>query len=251
MRMNQNVAIRLESVSKRYPNALKDSLTNINLEIREGSIFGLLGPNGAGKTTLISIMCGIFSPTEGKVSFYINNTPVSEDQRRSLIGFVPQDFAFYHELTLRQNLEYFGAMYRMPKSAISSRIDELMPVLGLEAVLNQRVRTFSGGMKRRVNLALGILHRPAFLFLDEPTVGVDVQSKNSIIRFLEKINQLGTTIIYTSHHLSEAQEFCDDMALVDHGVVIAEGGMDDLLKEHGMTDLQSLFIALTGEELRD
>jgi ABC-2 type transport system ATP-binding protein len=249
--MSQNVAIRLDNVSKRYPNALKDSLTNINLSIREGSIFGLLGPNGAGKTTLISIMCGIFSPTSGTVSYFLDNQPVHENERRSRIGFVPQDFAFYHELTLAQNLEYFGAMYRMSKSDINKRISELLPVLGLEHVQNERVRTFSGGMKRRVNLALGILHSPSFLFLDEPTVGVDVQSKNSIIRFLQDLNRSGTTIIYTSHHLSEAQEFCDYLALVDQGVVIAEGEMYQILSVHGKSDLQSLFIALTGEEYRD
>lgn len=249
--MDQNVAIRLDAISKRYPGALKDSLTNINLTIKEGSIFGLLGPNGAGKTTLISIMCGIFSPSAGKVSFFLDNQPVHPEDRRSKIGFVPQDFAFYHELTLIQNLEYFGAMYRMPKQAIRERIEELLPVLGLEHVRGEKVRTFSGGMKRRVNLALGIMHRPSFLFLDEPTVGVDVQSKNSIIRFLEKINESGTTIIYTSHHLSEAQEFCNYLALVDHGNVIVEGNIGGLLREHGKTDLQSLFIALTGEEYRD
>ncbi len=249
--MERNVAIRLEAVSKRYPNATKDSLTGVSLDIEEGDIFGLLGPNGAGKTTLISIMCGIFSPSAGKIVFFKDNEPVKPDKTRSLIGFVPQDFAFYPELTLHQNLEYFGAMYRMSKPAIAERIDELMPVLGLENVIGQRIQTFSGGMKRRVNLALGILHRPSFLFLDEPTVGVDVQSKNSIIRFLKEINRSGTTIVYTSHHLSEAQEFCDYIALVDHGVVIAEGEMDRLLKQHEKPDLQSLFIALTGEEYRD
>lgn len=249
--MTEPVCIEIQNVFKKYKAAQENSLTDVSLNIKSGDIFGLLGPNGAGKTTLISILCGIIPPSAGNIHFYQENQQISEQERKSHIGFVPQEYAFYQELTPRQNLDYFGAMYNLGKNELASRRENLLEILGLSKFADKKVGTFSGGMKRRVNLAIGIIHEPSILFLDEPTVGVDVQSRNAIIRFLREINQAGTTIIYTSHHMSEAEEFCKHIALIDHGKVIAKGDLADLRMEHEVSDLQSLFIKLTGEEYRD
>ena len=244
-------AIQIENITKRYRSAQEDSLNKVSLQINERDVYGLLGPNGAGKTTLISILCGIIPPSKGNINYYIGGNSVSETERRSRVGFVPQEYAFYQELSARQNLDYFGAMYNLSKSELTVRIDELLEALGLMKSADKKVSTFSGGMKRRVNLAIGLIHKPSILFLDEPTVGVDVQSKNAIIKYLEEINRTGTTIVYTSHHMSEAEEFCNRIALIDHGKVVVEGDLQDLLRENFAPDLQSLFIKLTGEEYRD
>ncbi|MCF2447489.1 ABC transporter ATP-binding protein [Dyadobacter sp. CY345] len=249
--MYKGPSIQIENITQRYKSAQEDSLSNVTLQINEGDVYGLLGPNGAGKTTLISILCGIIPPSYGNVNYYIGGKKIDEQERRSLLGFVPQEYAFYQELTPKQNLDYFGAMYNLSRAELSVRIDELLEELGLTKVANKEVSTFSGGMKRRVNLAIGLIHNPVILFLDEPTVGVDVQSKNAIIKYLEEINRTGTTIVYTSHHMSEAEEFCNRIALIDHGKVVAEGGMSELLEKNSASSLQDLFIKLTGEEYRD
>ena len=249
--MTKPPCIEIQNLFQKYKSAQENSLTDISLTIRNADVFGLLGPNGAGKTTLISILCGIMPPTSGEIRFYQNDTLISESLRRSVIGFVPQEYAFYQELTPRQNLDYFGAMYNIPKNELILRREELLEVLGLSKAADKKVETFSGGMKRRINLAIGIIHKPGILFLDEPTVGVDVQSKNAIIRYLQEINTSGTTIIYTSHHMAEAEEFCNRIALIDHGRVITDGDLDELKEKNQVLDLQSLFIKLTGEEYRD
>lgn len=249
--MTGPACIEIRNVFQKYKSAQENSLSGVSLNIETADIFGLLGPNGAGKTTLISILCGIIPPSSGEVNFYQNGQLISEKQRKSSIGFVPQEYAFYQELTPRQNLDYFGAMYNLPKTNLETRREHLLDILGLTKVGDKKVGSFSGGMKRRVNLAIGIIHEPDILFLDEPTVGVDVQSRNAIIRYLQHINDAGTTIIYTSHHMSEAEEFCKHIALIDHGKVIAQGALDDLKAKHNVSSLQSLFINLTGEEYRD
>ncbi|TDE11398.1 ABC transporter ATP-binding protein [Dyadobacter psychrotolerans] len=243
--------IEILHVSQKYKSSRDNTLTDISLTINRSDVFGLLGPNGAGKTTLISILCGIIPPSSGEIGFYLDGRILSESERKRVIGFVPQEYAFYEELSPRQNLDYFGAMYNLPKGQLEIRREELLETLGLLKSADKKVSTFSGGMKRRVNLAIGIIHQPGILFLDEPTVGVDVQSKNAIIRYLQEINRQGTTIVYTSHHMSEAEEFCNRIALIDHGRVISEGYLVDLKTENNVLDLQSLFIKLTGEEYRD
>ncbi len=243
--------IGIHGVCYRYPNEVEDTLQNINLRIEPGDIFGLLGPNGAGKTTLISLLVGLIVPMEGIIAYSRDSQVLTTAAMRSSIGYVPQEYAFYPELTPRQNFAYFGAMYNLSASDIAQRSEELMEVLGLAQVQDKRMSTFSGGMKRRVNLAIGILHRPDVLFLDEPTVGVDVQSKYAIVRFLKGLNRNGMAIVYTSHHLAEAEELCNRIALLDHGKVIVQGTLSRLLAEHGQRDLQSLFLALTGDAYRD
>lgn len=243
--------IQIEDLHKRYPKAEQDSLRAVNLTINRGDKYGILGPNGAGKTTLISILCGIINASSGKVHYIKGTEEVDYKTIQSTIGFVPQEYALYQELTPVQNLSYFGALYNLSKATIQERIPKILSILGLSHVSNNRVETFSGGMKRRVNLAIGIIHEPSILFLDEPTVGVDVQSKVAILKFLNQLNEQGTTIIYTSHHLSEAQEFCNRIALIDQGRIILQGAMESVLQDNKAKDLKDLFLHFTGEAYRD
>jgi ABC-2 type transport system ATP-binding protein len=228
------------------------SLDNISFDIKKGEIFGLLGPNGAGKTTLISILCGLLKPTSGH--FTIDNLTYGKNasEIKKIIGVVPQEYALYPTLTARENLLYFGSMYGLKGNDLKEKVLESLDFLGLLKFADKRIETFSGGMKRRINLIAGILHEPKVLFLDEPTVGVDVHSKNAIIGYLKQLNKKGTTIIYTSHHLSEAQDFCSHIAIVDRGKIYAEGTPENLiLQTVNARNLEDVFISLTGKELRD
>ena len=244
--------IQITALSKKYKDAEIYSLVDFSLSINEGQIFGLLGPNGAGKTTLISMLCGLIKPTSG--SFSINNLTYAKngDNIKKIIGVVPQEYALYPTLTARENLMYFGSMYGLKGENLKGKVIESLDFLGLLKFADKRIETFSGGMKRRVNLIAGILHNPKILFLDEPTVGVDVQSKNVIIDYLKELNQKGTTIIYTSHHLSEAQDFCTDIAIIDRGKLYAQGTAESLIGSiPNANNLEDVFISLTGKELRD
>lgn len=244
--------IQISSLSKKYKDAEMFSLNGFTLTINEGEIFGLLGPNGAGKTTLISLLCGLIKPTSG--TFSLDNLTYAKNgnEIKKIIGVVPQEYALYPTLTARENLLYFGSMYGLKGENLKEKVIESLDFLGLLKFADKRVETFSGGMKRRVNLIAGILHNPKILFLDEPTVGVDVQSKNAIIDYLKQLNKNGTTIIYTSHHLSEAEDFCTNIAIVDHGQLFAQGTPSKLIATtENAKNLEDVFIALTGKELRD
>lgn len=245
------VAIHITQLIKCYNKAEKNSLDDIDLVVYEGEKFGVFGPNGAGKTTLISVLCGILAPTSGKVNYHFDKLDLSIRELLPHIGFVPQDYAFYPELTPMQNLKYFGALYGISKMELTERIDHLLEQVGLSHVRDKKVATFSGGMKRRINLAIGLINQPKLLFLDEPTVGVDVQSKVAIVSLLEEINRQGTTIIYTSHHLKEAEDFCDRIALIDEGKIIAVDTLIHLLEANNVSNLEDLLIRLTGKHLRD
>ena len=247
----QDAIIEIKSLVKWFKKADQPSLDGIDLMILKGEKFGFFGPNGAGKTTLISILCNILQPTSGGVFYSFEGRPYSIQQILPTIGFVPQDFAFYPELTPVQNLTYFGALYMAPKNELKDKIDQLFDTLGLDHVRNKKISTFSGGMKRRINLAIGLINDPKILFLDEPTVGVDVQSKVAIITLLEDLNKKGTTIIYTSHHLKEAEDFCDRIALMDDGKIIAIDNLQNLLTQNEVGNLEDLLIKLTGKTLRD
>lgn len=246
-----NPIIEINTVSKFYGKSTQPSLDKVSLSIFAGEKFGIFGPNGAGKTTLISILCNIIQPSQGAVNYSINGTNLSVKEILPHVGFVPQDFAFYSELTAQQNIHFFGGAYGVDTEIIKERTNYLLHLLGLDHVANKRVKTFSGGMKRRVNLAIGLIHDPKIVFLDEPTVGVDVQSKLSIIHLLEELNKKGTTLIYTSHHLREAEDFCSRVALMDHGKIIAVDKVPSLLKEHNVSNMEELMINLTGKQLRD
>ena len=242
-------SIDIDNISKQYKTATSKSLADVSFSINVGETIGVLGPNGAGKTTLISILCGLLEPTNGTVSYKSKEgTAILGVDLKKIIGFVPQEYAFYHELTPIQNLNYFGSLYNLSKSEIAEKSQSLLSLLGLSEVANKKISTFSGGMKRKVNLAIGLIHNPSVLFLDEPTVGVDIQSKLSIIGFLKEIRNQGTTIIYTSHHLSEAEDFCDELLLISKGKIVANGVTKQLIEDHQSEDLQDLFIKLTVSE---
>ena len=243
--------IEINRLSIQFKGSEQKNLDELSFEVLKGEKFGVFGPNGAGKTTLISILCGLVVPDSGSVFYSVHQSKEKVSQVLGEIGYVPQEYAFYPELSPVQNLEYFGALYKIPKMELKERIAELLKVLGLHSVAHKKINSFSGGMKRRVNLAIGIINNPKILFLDEPTVGVDVQSKMAIMHYLEGLNKQGTTIIYTSHHLKEAEEFCDRILLMDHGKMIALDSLQSLLIEHNTVDLESFFIKLTGSEYRD
>ncbi|WMI69470.1 ABC transporter ATP-binding protein [Mangrovimonas sp. YM274] len=244
--------ITIEHISKKYKGSDAYSVLDLDLHIAEKEIFGLLGPNGAGKTTLISILCALVKPSSG--SFTIGGLTYKENRKKlkQLIGIVPQEYALYPSLTAFENLQYFGSMYGLKGKHLHDKISAYLEHLGLGKFANKRIETFSGGMKRRVNLIASILHEPKVLFLDEPTVGVDVQSKNVIIQFLQELNSNGTTIIYTSHHLNEAENFCTKVAIIDHGQIIVEGQPSTLIANNeGAHNLEDVFLSLTGKALRD
>lgn len=244
--------IEIQSLSKRYKNAGFFSVNGLSLSVNKGEVFGLLGPNGAGKTTLISMLCGLLKPTSG--SFTINGLTYKNNIKalKKCIGVVPQEYALYPTLTAYENLLYFGSMYGLKGKDLKQKINDSLDYLGLMPFADKRIETFSGGMKRRVNLIAGLLHDPAVLFLDEPTVGVDVHSKNVIIDYLKQLNAKGTTIIYTSHHLAEAQDLCSHIAIIDNGEILVQGTPEEIIEiTHNAHSLEDVFLSLTGKELRD
>ncbi|HMW09598.1 MAG TPA: ABC transporter ATP-binding protein [Bacteroidia bacterium] len=244
-------ALTVSSLTYFYKNTEKAVLSNINLHVSEGEVFGVFGPNGAGKTTFLSLITGILTCQLGVISILGKDASTQRKSINQLVGYVPQDFAFYEELSSLENLKFFGAMYGLKEQSLDKRANELLDVFGLMHVAGRQVKEFSGGMKRRLNIAIGLLHKPQLLILDEPTVGVDVQSRLAIMSYLKKINSEGTTIIYTSHLLKEAEEFCTRIALIDKGKVIAIDTLANLIKQNQCKSLEEVFIKLTGNNYRD
>lgn len=245
------LAVSVRNLDFHYPGSEVLLYHNLDMDIKAGERFGLFGPNGAGKTTLMSLMTGLMEPDKGTVTILGKELNGKDKEVNKLFGFVPQDFSFYHELSPVENLEFFGAWAGLTKAQINERTAELLEILGLTDVRHKPVQKFSGGMKRRINLAIGVIHQPKILFLDEPTVGVDVQTRHAIIGYLEQLNSHGTTLVYTSHQLNEAEELCHEMALVDNGRIIAQGEIDKLLEQNHQTTLEGLFLNLTGRQYRD
>jgi ABC-2 type transport system ATP-binding protein len=280
--------LRLENLVKRFGDrAAVDGLT---LHIRKGEMFGLLGPNGAGKTTTISMAVGLLRPDAGTVELEGCGDP-SRPQARRHIGIAPQSLAVYAELTAAENLRFFGSIYGMGGPALSARVSELLGLVGLSDRAHQRIGTFSGGMKRRINLASALVHDPPLILLDEPTVGVDPQSRNAIFEILRSLKARGKTVVYTTHYMEEAQKLCDRVGIIDHGKLLALDSVEALIRGHGGSsavvaefdgavhrvqtddpvreisawlkrgdarnlrverpDLETVFLALTGRSLRD
>ncbi len=233
--------VEIRNLKKRYaPTAGSKegnlAVKGINLTIERGEIFSLLGPNGAGKTTTISMMSGLLRPTEGDVlvdGYSIIKNPIEVKKR---IGVVPQEIALYPELTARRNLEFFGQMYGMDRAELAKRCDEVLDFIDLKDRQKERIDTFSGGMKRRVNIAVGLLHKPALVFMDEPTVGVDPQSRRSILDAVKSLNQQGMTVLYTTHYMEEAGELSHRVGIIDHGELIAMGNQGELIEKVGEKD---------------
>jgi ABC-2 type transport system ATP-binding protein len=247
----KSLAVNIRHLSFSYPQASLPFFSGFDLEIAEGQRFGLFGPNGAGKTTLMNLMTGLLSFSEGSIQLLGNEIKKHDKSINRLFGFIPQDLSFYQELTPVENLEFFGAWSGLSRREIKNRTRELLGMLGLTEVKDTPVQKFSGGMKRRINLAIGVIHHPKILFLDEPTVGVDVQTRFAIIDYLKELNKNGTTLIYTSHQLNEAEGLCEKIALIDEGKIIAHDDLDTLLIQYGQEGLEDLFLNLTGKNYRN
>jgi ABC-2 type transport system ATP-binding protein len=209
------------------------AVNGISFDIIEGEIFSLLGPNGAGKTTTISMLSTLYIPTSGDAIIGGHSITREPMAVRNLIGVVPQDLALYEDLTARENLSFWGQMYGLSGKTLNARIDEVLEQIGLADKAKQRVKTYSGGMKRRVNIGVGLLHRPKLLFMDEPTVGIDPQSRRAILDAVKNLNRQGMTVLYTTHYMEEAEELSDRVGIIDHGELIAIGTQAELTKQVG------------------
>ena len=244
--------LQVRRLVKAYRGAATPAVDGIDFAVRRGEIFGLLGPNGAGKTTVISIICTLLRPTSGSVTLCSQDTEGSPARLRSLFGLAPQEIALYPSLTARENLHYFGSLYGLSGRDLRRRIEECLALVGLSDRGGTRIDTFSGGMKRRANLAAAILHSPRVLFLDEPTVGIDAQSRNLILENLKSLRDDGATIVYTTHYMEEAENLCGRVAIMDRGKIIAEGSPRSLIAGlDGCANLEESFLRLTGRHLRD
>jgi len=213
------MAIHIKNLIKKYKNTIV--LDHLDLTIKEGSIFGLLGPNGAGKTTLVSILNFLVSKDFGEVQILGYDSDKNEKEIKARSSLVPQSYAFYPTLSAFENLEFFGALYGLTGKVLHTKIDHCLALTSLEKYREARAETFSGGLKRRLNIAIGLLNSPQILYLDEPTVGIDPQSRSYILSVIKNINQIeGTTIVYTSHYMEEIEYLCDDIAILDQGKIV-------------------------------
>ena len=231
------------------------AVDDVSFTVEPGRLVGLLGPNGAGKTTTVSMIAGLITPERGEVLVGGHSLSGDTDPIKRKIGLVPQDLALYDELTARDNLTYFGGLYGLSGSALDSAMTSALTLVGLADRAKDRVKTFSGGMKRRLNLAAGLLHDPDILLLDEPTVGVDPQSRNAIFDNLEELKRRGKALLYTTHYMEEVERLADRIVIVDHGKVVADNTLRGLYAGvpagAGAASLESVFLTLTGRSLRD
>jgi ABC-2 type transport system ATP-binding protein len=236
--------VRVEGLTKRY--GAITAVQDLSFEIRRGEIFGLLGPNGAGKTTTISMIAGLLSPTSGEARVAGFDVRSAGAGRRRALGMVPQELAIYPRLSGRENVEFFGRLYGLRGAALRARADQMLALVGLSDRAWDRAEHYSGGMKRRLNLAAGLMHGPQLLLLDEPTVGVDPQSRNHIFEGVRELNRAGLTILYTSHYMEEVESLCDRVGIMDGGRLIAcdtvpnlIAGMGGAVIEIGIGDAQA------------
>ncbi|MBI5885424.1 MAG: ABC transporter ATP-binding protein [Deltaproteobacteria bacterium] len=233
MKTSVEAAIELGGLVKTYPGGASPAVAGVDLVVGRGSFFGLLGPNGAGKTTLVSMMCGLLAPDAGRVRIAGLDLAASPDEVKGRIGVVPQDLAVYPSLTPAENLEYFGSMMGLGGSRLGGRVDECLRIARLGPYAQKRAETLSGGLKRRLSLVIGLIHEPEILILDEPTVGIDPQSRLFIFDSLKAMNAAGMTIVYTSHYMEEVECLCRDIAIIDQGRIIAHGGLAEILAASG------------------
>jgi len=230
------------------------AVDDVSFSVGRGELIAVLGPNGAGKTTTVSIICGLVTPDRGEVQ--IGGAPLGgdADPLKRRIGLVPQDLALYDELSAVDNLRFFGGLFGLSGHGLTSAMDSVLTLVGLAERGRDRVGTFSGGMKRRLNLAAGLLHDPDILLLDEPTVGVDPQSRNAIFDNLEELTRRGKTLVYTTHYMEEAERLADRVVIIDRGRVVADDSVERLrasLATAGTASLEEVFLSLTGRSLRD
>ena len=247
------VILRTKDLTKKYDNRIV--VDNLNLEIRKGEIFGLLGPNGAGKSTTMNMICNIVRPTLGSVEFLGKDMKKNSRELLRRLGFIPQDLAIHNKLKAWENVELFTSLYGIKGAELKKVIDESLDYVGLLEKRNEYAGKFSGGMKRRLNIACAIGHHPDLLIFDEPTVGIDPQSRNFILDKIKESNKNGTTVIYTSHYMEEVEAICTRIAIMDNGKIIASGTSEELQKlvvdDTSSITLEEVFLTLTGKKLRD
>ncbi len=235
--------LRCEGLVRRFGDRV--AVDGVGFEIAAGETYGLLGPNGAGKTTTISMVAGILEPDAGSVTVAGHRVTTRASEAKRAIGLVPQDIALYPDLTAEENLRFFGRLQGMRGADLAARIDAVLEVVGLADRRRDRVDAYSGGMKRRLNIAAGLLHEPRLLILDEPTVGVDPQSRNQILGAIEALGGAGMAVLYTTHYMEEAERLCDRVAIIDEGRVVAEGTRRELVAQIGAVD--RLWVTATGD----
>lgn len=247
-----SIILDIKNLKKTYSGTCHQVLSELCLSLAQGEIYGLLGPNGAGKTTLVNILSGLLKADSGTIEMFGRNYYENRFFINHHLGVVPQNIAVFPELTAYENLKFFGAIYGVAKEVLKNRIDELLDLFGLMSFKDKKVALFSGGMKRSVNLMVGILNNPELLILDEPTVGIDVQSKLVVLDNLRKLNKEGTTILYTSHDMEEAQHFCTRVGIIDGGKLVAEDSPSNLIAlNQRYDDLESVYLHITGKKLRN
>jgi len=229
------VALRVVGLSKQY--GATTAVNGLNFEIREGEIFGLLGPNGAGKTSTIAMLATHRRPSDGDATLFGHSARKEPYQVRQMIGFAPQEISLYPELTAAENLQFFGRIYGMNRAELGPRVEELLSMVGLYLHGDKRVGTFSGGMKRRLNLAVSIVHRPKLILLDEPTAGVDPESREQILNIIGGLRDNGCAILYTTHYMEEAERLCDRVGILSEGRLVAVGTLDTLLSEQDYAEV--------------
>jgi len=232
--------LEVQNLAKNYGDF--QAVKGVSFNIEEGEIFSLLGPNGAGKTTTISMLSTLYTPTSGDATIGGHSVTKNPMAVRGVIGVVPQDLALYEDLTARENLIFWGQMYNLSGKSLHTRVDEVLEQIGLTDKARNRVKTFSGGMKRRVNIGVGLLHKPHLLFMDEPTVGIDPQSRRAILDTVKDLNKLGMTVLYTTHYMEEAQELSNRVGIIDHGEMIALGTQKELTQQVGQAETLILHV---------
>lgn len=245
--------LRLDGVSKKYDN--KTVVDHISFEISKGEIFGLLGPNGAGKSTTMNMICSLVKPTTGKIDVFGYDNKKEINKIKGKLGYIPQELAIHGNLKAWENIELFAALYGLKGSALKAAVEESLNFVGLSEYRNGFAKNFSGGMKRRLNIACALSHKPELLIFDEPTVGIDPQSRNYILEKIKYINKQGATVIYTSHYMEEVEAICQRIAIIDNGRLIALGTKEELValvsKNNKNMSLEEVFLTLTGKKLRD
>ncbi|KAA3609581.1 MAG: ABC transporter ATP-binding protein [Planctomycetota bacterium] len=244
----------LEVTDLAYAYGSLQAVAGASFHIESGEIFGFLGPNGAGKTTTISCLCGLLTPQSGSITLDGQAfMPWSKTAHRAHLGVVPQELAVYGELSGRENLQFIGQLQGLQGKALEQAVERALEFSGLQDRAKDRVKQYSGGMKRRLNLAMGDLHQPRLLLLDEPTVGVDPQSRNHLFESLRFLRQEGRTLLYTTHYMEEAQRLCDRVAILNEGKIVAVGNAETLAEQAGIpgANLEEVFLKLTGRSLRD